>query len=91
MNFEQHQNTPGSLYRPANGTEECCFFMNWCERCQRDKVMNGTATIKDADKDSSLYCDILNRLFTGRYIPEWVYDSNGEPCCTEFLPNGEKP
>ena len=72
------------LYKPSNGVEGACFIDNWCSNCQRDKVLNGQYEYSDATP--SMYCDIFNRSFWNEPLPEWVYDDNGEPMCTEFLP-----
>lgn len=79
----------GQPYMPSNGTEGACFHAEWCERCGRDKVMNGSATVEDADKDPDLYCRILSQSFAVDELPEWVHDANGIPTCTAFVPVGD--
>jgi hypothetical protein len=79
----------GEHYEPSNGTEGMCFHEGWCCNCERDKVMNGTATQEDADRDPSLYCEILNQSFCDGGAKEWQFDKNGDPCCTAFVPMGE--
>jgi hypothetical protein len=82
-------NKPGEPYRPCNGTEGEYFHSMWCEECERDKVMNGDATVEDADADSDLYCEILNRSFRDDPLPEWTYGEDGQPRCTAFVPKGQ--
>jgi len=88
---EFYPNKPGEPYRPCNGTEGEFFHSMWCEECARDKVMSGKATVEDAYKDPSLYCEILNRSFrSDEPLPEWAYGADGQPCCTKFWP-ADKP
>lgn len=79
------EEAPGTPYRPSNGTEGECFISEWCAKCARDKVMNGTATDEDADKDPSLYCEILGASFRDGGAKEWVHNEKGWPCCTAFV------
>ena len=82
--------TPGERYQPCNGSEGEYFISMWCEECARDKVMNGTATQEEADKDpEGCYCMILNASFQEEGADEWVIDENGQPCCTQFVPLGQ--
>lgn len=76
---------PGESYLPSNGTEGDLFRNAWCARCDRDKVENGSATVEEADRDHSLYCDILNTSYYAE-PPEWIYDINGQPQCVDFVP-----
>ena len=81
---------PGERYQPCNGTEGEFFHAMWCEECARDKVMNGTATQEEADKDQEgCYCMILNQSFTSDGAPEWVIGEDGQPMCTAFWPKDE--
>ena len=80
----------GEQYRPSNGTEGECFIDAWCSQCERDKVMNGDATDEDADKDQSLYCQILGASMRDGGAKEWVYGEDGQPKCIEFVPKGER-
>lgn len=81
---------PGEAYRPCNGSEGEYFHAMWCEECERDKVMNGDATVEDADKDPDLYCEILNRSFReDEPLPEWTRGDDGQPKCTQFVPKGQ--
>jgi hypothetical protein len=79
---------PGERYMPANGTDGECFHAQWCERCARDKVMNGEATTEQADADPSLYCDILTASFVLESLEQWVYGDDGQPRCTQFVAQG---
>lgn len=84
-----YPNKPGESYQPCNGSEGEYFQAMWCEECERDKVMNGSATIDEADHDPDLYCEILNRSFrSDEPLPEWTYGADGQPCCTQFVPKG---
>ena len=80
------------LYRPSNGTEGMCFFEGWCERCARDKEMSEGKPFDECSDDE--VCSIIADTFAfdvddERYPREWIYDENGEPCCTAFIPAGE--
>ena len=84
-------NSPGQPYRPCNGTEGEFFMSMWCEECERDKVLTGRATDEQANHDPSLYCEIIGRSFrSDEPLPEWTYGKDGQPCCTKFVPRGEK-
>lgn len=85
-----HANKPGEPYRPCNGSEGEYFQSMWCEECDRDKVMNGTATMEEADQNPELYCSILNCSYRDDPLPEWTYGADGQPCCTEFVPKRER-
>ena len=83
---------PIRLYRPSNGTEGMCFFEGWCERCARDKEMSEGKPFDECSDDE--ICSIIADSFAfdvtdERYPSEWIYDANGEPCCTAFIPAGE--
>lgn len=83
---EFYPDKPGEPYRPCNGSEGEYFHSMWCEECAHDKVMNGSATVEDADADPSLYCEILNRSFrSDEPLPEWVHGDDGQPKCTQFM------
>jgi len=75
-----------SPYMPSNGTEGSIFLERFCSRCERDKVVNGSATLEEADKDPSVWCDILSRSYIDSEIPEWRLDHNNSPFCTAFVP-----
>lgn len=79
--------TPGTPYRPCNGSEGEYFMASWCEECARDKVMNGTAEDCASGGTEDDWCEILGRSFRGdEPLPEWVYGQDGQPCCTQFVP-----
>ena len=80
----------GEPYMPSNGTEGECFHSMWCEKCARDKLMNGSLTIDEADKDPDAYCEVLGRSFREDAIPEWLFSLEGWPTCTAFVAMGEK-
>ena len=79
----------GQKYMPSNGTEGACFHEIHCANCERDKVMNGCATIDDADRDPSLYCSILSQSFSVDDLEEWRYGPDGWPMCTAFIEAGK--
>ena len=81
-------NKPGDPYRPCNGSEGEFFIAMWCEECEHDKVMNGSAKMDDADRDPDLYCEILSRSFRDEPLPEWNYGDDGQPRCANFAPIG---
>lgn len=80
----------GQPYMPSNGTEGACFHEMHCANCERDKVMNGSATIEDADRVPDLYCSILSQSFSVDELPEWKFNGDGWPTCTAFVPMGDK-
>jgi hypothetical protein len=75
-------------YSPSNGTEADAFHALWCKRCERDKHMNGTLSEGSRVNDGDL-CDTLLASFFGNFS-SWVYGADGKPCCTKFVPMGEK-
>jgi hypothetical protein len=78
------------FYRPSNGTEGYAFQEEWCANCDRDKEMNGTAYREGREVNDDDYCEILSRSFrTDEPLPEWMYGSDGKPCCTQFVRMGE--
>jgi len=81
----------GQPYMPSNGTEGACFHELHCSNCERDKVMNGDATIEQADRDPSLYCQILTQSFCVDQVDEWKFGPDGWPMCTSFTPKGQEP
>lgn len=76
----------GKQWEPSNGTEGEIFWAEWCSRCARDKVMNGTVWEVDAGDDD--YCPILSASFRGE-ATQWVYGADGQPTCTQFIPIGQ--
>lgn len=73
---------------PCNGTEGARFHEMHCANCERDKVMNGTATIEEADGDATVLCDVLSRSFVEETLPEWKFGPDGWPMCMSFVPMG---
>ncbi len=68
-------------YRPSNGTEGIGFYENWCGLCVAD--------IPFREGDCENGCRILANtlvydLDDPEYPDEWVYDADGNPCCTAF-------
>lgn len=78
----------GQQYEPSNGTEGEAFIGTWCERCARDKDMNGTCHAEGRDPGDDDWCPILVASFRGE-AKEWVFDAEGMPTCTAFVPMGE--
>lgn len=79
----------GKPYRPSSGTEGMAFDEAWCEHCARDAAWR-------EDPDAADGCDILSRTFAlditdPEYPKEWVYRSDGMPCCTAFTTDTTKP
>ena len=79
----------GQPYMPSNGTEGEVFWAAWCEKCERDKVMNGSASVADADSNPDLYCEILNRSFREDHLDEWKFGPDGWPMCTAYVSKGQ--
>ena len=69
----------GEHYMPSNGTEGMGFMEHYCGNCIHEKFMH---TNRDGDKQ----CEVLNRCFFNAPDPqpEWIYDENDQPICTEF-------
>lgn len=80
----------GESYMPCNGSEGEFFMAAWCEECERDKAMNGTVHREGREEREDDWCEILGRSFREDAIPEWVYGADGQPCCTQFVPMGQK-
>lgn len=81
-------------YRPSNGTEGCCFYAAWCEKCQRDKPMSEGKNFDDCDEGET--CQIIADTLAydvsdPKYPKEWTYDDKGIPCCTKFLHVNAEP
>ena len=82
--------TPGEPYRPCNGSEGEYFQAMWCEECERDKALNGTAFREGREDTEDDWCEIVGRSYrTDEPLPEWVYGADGQPCCTQFVPMGQ--
>ena len=77
----------GEKYRPSNGTEGDIFQSAFCEHCKRDKVLNGTVSMEDADGED--YCGIIAETMARdkddpKYPQEWQIGADGQPCCIAF-------
>lgn len=73
----------GQKFQPSNGTEGMIFTDTFCENCIHEKYMH---TAIDGDKQ----CDIFNRAFLHskedkEYPPEWCYNSEGWPICSNWV------
>lgn len=77
----------GTRFVPSNGTGGAIFHAEWCERCARDKVMNGEIHPDNAQQED--YCVHLNQSFERDGTPAWIFDEQGWPKCTEFVAAGE--
>lgn len=76
----------GKKYRPCNGTEGMIFDDEWCERCIHDRKYRETQDGKDGCK--IIAAVLMHEVDEPEYPPEWVYDSEGYPCCTAFIDKG---
>lgn len=84
-----YPNKPGEQYRPCNGSEGEYFQAMWCENCERDKELNGTAFREGREAGDDDWCEIVGRSYREpEPLPEWVYGQDGQPCCTAFVPMG---
>ena len=79
----------GEPYAPSNGSEGEEFHAAWCERCERDKALNGTCSTEGRDPNDDDYCQILNMSFLDGGAKEWIYGGDGLPTCTAFVPLGK--
>jgi len=86
--LEQFADLPGEQWEPSNGTEGAAMIESQCCFCERDKLMNGTATQEQCDADPSLYCEILNASFRGE-AKEWR-EIDGVVQCIAFVKQGDK-
>lgn len=68
----------GKLYLPSNGTEEMIFTEAFCECCIHEKFIH-TWIVNDKQ------CDIFSVTLEGCNVPEWKYNSEGWPVCTEWI------
>ena len=64
-------------YRPSNGTEGYSFIDTYCMNCIHEKFSH-TQCHKDKQ------CEILNESMIEGEVDQWVYDTNGQPKCTEY-------
>ena len=72
-------------YRPSNGTEGEGFIDEYCMHCLHEKYSH---TYNEDDKK----CEILTNTMIydinePEYPEEWIYDENGNPCCTAYIPH----
>lgn len=72
----------GERYCPSNGTEMECFTFQWCDKCVRDQGAANCGILTRA---------ILHRFDDPEFPTEWIYDDEGEPCCTAFKSEREPP
>jgi hypothetical protein len=79
----------GQRYEPSNGTEGSCFHAAWCERCERDRDMNGTCHREGREPGPDDWCEILGASFQSGGVKEWIFDAKGQPMCTAFVPVGQ--
>jgi hypothetical protein len=79
-------------YRPSTGTEGVCFDQHWCEHCTRDAEYRS-----DPDNvDPALGCQLIANALAfnighPKYPKEWIYDNDGNPCCTAFTTDASLP
>lgn len=62
-------------YRPSNGEEGIAFMADWCDRCSRDREHGGCSIVA---------LTLCLKVDNPEYPSEWVYDADGQPCCTAF-------
>lgn len=85
----------GDKYRPSNGTEGDYFFDEWCSKCARDNHLREDTAFEDClDGVDGDLCEIIGRTFMyeledAKYPAEWQYGTDGQPCCTAFVPKGQ--
>lgn len=77
----------GEQYLPSNGTEGMIFIDNWCRGCARDKAMRDGEPIEECD-DNAL-CPIIAQSMAEGGAKEWVYGTDGQPRCTDFVEEGQ--
>mgnify|MGYP001571152655 FL=1 len=68
-------------YCPSNGSEGEWFINKWCCNCKRDQKFLAGKSEKG--------CQILSDTFSYNvgdpgYPNQWIYDKDGQPCCTAF-------
>ena len=78
-------------YRPASGTEGADFDDVWCSNCARDAAFRNGGC-----EDPALGCRILADTFVfqiddPKYPKEWIYGSDGRPCCTAYTEDPKLP
>ena len=79
-------------YQPSSGTIGESFIAGWCGNCARDKALREGIDIDECDDNER--CDIVGRTMAynvadPEYPSEWIYDQDGHPCCTAFIPSGD--
>jgi hypothetical protein len=79
--LETHAELPGEQWTPSNADVGCSFIGDWCGRCARDKVANGSIH-QDAVQPEDL-CLILGASFRGEAL-EWRR-VDGEVKCLKFV------
>jgi hypothetical protein len=72
--FLPFRGKPGETFRPSNGTEGEYFMAAWCDLCRKNREW------RESDSNP---CEILCKSTTSE-VPEWKYDADGIPCCSEF-------
>jgi hypothetical protein len=79
-------------FQPSSGTIGESFIADWCGNCARDKALREGIDIDEVDDNER--CDIVGRTMAynvadPEYPSEWIYDQDGCPCCTAFIPAGD--
>ena len=64
----------GEKFRPSNGTVGEAFMDDWCGTCAgyRNCTIHQKAMLYQIDEPE--------------YPVEWIYDADGEACCTAHVP-----
>lgn len=81
----------GQKYRPGNGTEGAIFCDAWCGQCARDHGMLHGLPLEDCDDNQ--VCPIIGDSYLYQvdhpsYPAQWQYGPDGQPRCTDFVPDG---
>lgn len=82
----------GQKYRPGNGTEGSIFCDAWCSQCARDHGMLHGLPLEDCDDNQ--VCQIIADSYVYQvdhpsYPAQWQYGPDGQPRCTDFVPDGQ--
>lgn len=64
----------GEKFRPSNGTVGEAFMDDWCGTCAGYR----NCTIRQKA--------MLYQIDEPEYPDEWIYDEDGEACCTAHVP-----
>ena len=72
---EAMQRNAGTAYRPSNGTEGAFFEGAWCAGCRRGGEHAACRIHMMA---------LAHDIEDPGYPREWIYGSDGQPCCTAF-------